>query len=140
MTAARLIRWSEHAVLAIVAVLTLAAVGFEIAKVIERQTVVIADILLLFLYTEVLSMVAVYMESRRLPFVYPVLIASTALARLIVLQGKDMAPENVLYEAVAIAVLAVAMILMRLADSMRFLRLLGRRTLRQRRDDWPDGG
>lgn len=134
MKAARFIRWSEHGVLATVAVLTVAAVGFEIAHVIERRNVVIADILLLFLYAEVLSMVAVYMESRRLPFVYPVLIANTALARLIVLQGKDMAPENVLYEAAAIAVLSVAIILMRLGDGMRFFQLFGRRPGRRRRD------
>ena len=138
MPIARIIRHVEHALLALVAVMTVGAVALEVWKVVERRDVVIADILLLFLYTEVLSMVAVYMESRRLPVIYPLLIAITALARLIVLQGKDMAPENVLYEAIAITVLAFAIILMRLGDGMRFLQLFGRRPGRRRRvDDRP---
>jgi hypothetical protein len=45
-------------------------------------------------------------------FVYPIFIAITALARLIVLQGKDMAPENILYEAIAIFILAIAAIVL----------------------------
>ncbi|MFT6737302.1 MAG: protein PsiE, partial [Kangiellaceae bacterium] len=45
-------------------------------------------------------------------FVYPIFIAITALARLIILQGKDMDPKNLLYEAIAILVLAMAVVIL----------------------------
>jgi protein PsiE len=138
MSATRVIRLVEHLVLFIVGGLTVVAVGLELFKVYERRDVVIADILLLFLYTEVLSMVAVYLESRRVPVTYPLLIANTALARLIVLQGKEMDPQNVLFEAVAILVLASAIVVLRLGDGLRFLHLFGHRPGRRRRA--PDDG
>ncbi|MFP4270452.1 MAG: phosphate-starvation-inducible PsiE family protein [Pseudomonadota bacterium] len=130
---ARTIRHVEQFVLLLVAGLTIGAVGVELYKVYERQDVAIADILLLFIYTEVLSMVAVYMESRRVPVTYPLLIANTALARLIVLQGKDMDPQNVLFEAVAILVLALSIVILRLGDGLRFLHLFGHRPGRRPR-------
>jgi protein PsiE len=133
MTPTRAIRHVEQLVLFLVGGLTLLAVGLELYKVYERQDVVIADILLLFLYTEVLSMVAVYMESRRVPVTYPLLIANTALARLIVLQGKEMDPQNVLFEAVAILVLAASIVVLRLGDGLRFLHLFGHRPGRRPR-------
>lgn len=55
-------------------------------------------------------MVSVFYSNKRSAFVYPIFIAITALARLIILQGKDMAPENILYEAIAILILALAAI------------------------------
>jgi protein PsiE len=142
MRPTRLIRYCERAVLFVVAALTLIAVGLELAKVVDRRSVVIADILLLFLYTEVLSMVAVYLESRRVPVTYPLLIANTALARLIVLQGKEMDPQNVLFEAAAILVLAFSIVVLRLGDGLRFLHLFGHkpgRRMRRRIDAEPGG-
>jgi len=133
MTPTRVIRHVERLVLMLVGTFTVVAVGLELYKVYERQDIVIADILLLFLYTEVLSMVAVYMESRRVPVTYPLLIANTALARLIVLQGKEMDPQNVLFEAVAILVLALAIVVLRLGDGLRFLHLFGHRPGRRQR-------
>jgi protein PsiE len=62
----------------------------------------------MFLYTEVIGMIAVFYTGRGSPFIYPIFIAITALARLIVLQGKDMAPENIAFEAGAILLLAIA--------------------------------
>jgi len=133
MTSSRVIRRVEQIVLFLVGGLTLIAVGLEIYRVVERRNVVIADILLLFLYTEVLSMVAVYMESRRVPVTYPLLIANTALARLIVLQGKEMDAQNVLFEAAAILVLALSIVVLRLGDGLRFLHLFGHRPGRKPR-------
>mgnify|MGYP006280908455 FL=1 len=140
MTPSRAIRHVEQLVLLLVGALTLLAVGLELYRVYERQNVVIADILLLFLYTEVLSMVAVYMESRRVPVTYPLLIANTALARLIVLQGKEMDPQNVLFEATAILVLALAIVVLRLGDGLRFLHLFGHRPGRRPRPRDRDAG
>ena len=72
------------------------------------QEINLADILLMFLYTEVVGMVGVFYVGKGSAFVYPIFIAITALARLIVLQGKNMAPENIVFEASAILLLAVA--------------------------------
>ncbi len=98
----------EHGLLILVVVMTLIAAGMEILTVIEARTVGLGDILLMFLYTEVIAMVAVFYTGRGVPFVYPIFIAITALSRLIVLQGKDMDPQNILVEAAAVLLLAIA--------------------------------
>ncbi|MDR5900079.1 phosphate-starvation-inducible PsiE family protein [Halomonas vilamensis] len=98
--------------------LTLGAAGVEILNVYEKGEIELADILLLFLYTEVVAMVAVSYTGQGSVFVYPIFIAITALARLIVLQGKDMNPQNILFEAGAIVLLAIgAMIILRFPRS-----------------------
>ena len=86
--------------------MTLFAAGAEIVSVYQRGTIDLADILLMFLYTEVIAMIAVFYTGKGSFFIYPIFIAITALARLIVLQGKDMAPENVVFEAGAILLLS----------------------------------
>lgn len=110
--AQRLFTWVERFILGITTLMTLAAVGLEIASVIENQTVTLADLLLMFLYTEVIGMIAVYYTDKGSFFAFPIFIAITAIARLIVLQGKDMAPENVLFDSGAILLLAVAAIVL----------------------------
>jgi protein PsiE len=107
-TALRGFRAIERALLVVIAVMTLAAAAFEVQRVIVTQSVNLADILLMFLYTEVIGMIAVFYGGKESPFVYPIFIAITALARLIVLQGKTMAPENIVFEASAILLLALA--------------------------------
>jgi protein PsiE len=102
----------QRIILIIVVVMTLGAVAFEIQAIYLAQTISLADILLMFLYLEVVGMVAVFYSDQRSAFVYPIFIAITALARLIVLQGKDMAPENILYEAIAILLLATAAVIL----------------------------
>lgn len=106
--APRSFRAIERALLVVIAIMTLAAAAFEIERVIAVRTVNLADILLMFLYTEVIGMIAVFYGGRDSPFIYPIFIAITALARLIVLQGKTMAPENIVFEASAILLLALA--------------------------------
>jgi len=98
----------ERLLLVIVILMTLGGVAFELQTVYRAQTINLADILLMFLYLEVIGMVAVFYSDRHSVFVYPILIAITAVARLIILQGKDMAPENILFEAIAILILTVA--------------------------------
>lgn len=102
-------RLVERALLITTAFLTLAAAGIELGNVFMMRTVTLADILLMFLYLEVIGMIAAfYRGSGGSPFIYPIFIAITALARLIVLQGKDMAPENIVFEAGAILLLSIA--------------------------------
>ena len=99
---------AEHLLLIVIAGMTLIAAATEIRDVIRAEDVTLADILLMFLYTEVLGMVGVFYTGTGSAFVYPIFIAITALARLIVLQGKNMAPENIVFEASAILLLAVS--------------------------------
>ncbi|MEO1250819.1 MAG: phosphate-starvation-inducible PsiE family protein [Pseudomonadota bacterium] len=101
----------ERVLLLLIALMTLAATAIELFVVFEKRTVDLADILLMFLYLEVIGMISVYYEGRESPFVYPIFIAITALARLIVLQGKDMAPENIVFEAGAVLLLAIASVI-----------------------------
>ncbi|MCL7943709.1 phosphate-starvation-inducible PsiE family protein [Marinobacter sp. ATCH36] len=101
-------RIAEKLMLILTALLTIVAASIEVVSVYQSGTVELADILLMFLYTEVIAMVAVFYTGQGSPFIYPIFIAITALARLIVLQGKEMDPLNILYEAGAIVLLAVA--------------------------------
>jgi protein PsiE len=92
--------------------MTLVAAFIKVGIVIEARDIVLADILLMFLYTEVIAMIAVFYTGKGSPFIYPILIAMTAIARLIVLQGKDMDPQNILFEAGAILLLSIAALVM----------------------------
>lgn len=102
----------ERLLLLMIVVMTLAAAAFEIQRVVVAQSVNLADILLMFLYAEVIGMIAVFYGGRESPFVYPIFIAITALARLIVLQGKDMDPLNIVFEAASILILSLAVLIL----------------------------
>ena len=104
----------EKAVIFVILASTITAIIFEILKMINAQYVELADLLLLFIYVEVIGMVRVYMISNRVRMTYPLFIAITALSRLIILQGKDSNPELLLYEAGAIVLVAIAVIILRL--------------------------
>lgn len=106
--AARGFVWVERLLLLAAAVMTLIAAGAEVYSTYQRGEIVLADILLMFLYTEVIGMIAVFYTGKGSFFIYPIFIAITAIARLIVLQGKDMAAENVVYESGAILLLSFA--------------------------------
>jgi protein PsiE len=100
--------WIERGLLFLIALMTLGAVALELLRVWQAQNINLADILLMFLYTEVIGMVAAFYANAAVPVVYPIFIAITALARLIVLQGKEMAPQSIIFEASAILLLAIA--------------------------------
>ena len=109
----RLFEYLEDLILSIIAVMTLGAVGFELYAVYQRGSIELADLLLMFIYAEVLGMVAIYFRSHVLPVIYPLFIGITALARLIVLQGKDSMPEQLIYEAGSILLLSLAALLLK---------------------------
>ena len=110
--AGKLFKLIEQALLMLAAIMTLVAAGTEVWSVYQRGSIVLADILLMFLYTEVIAMIAVFYTGKGSSIVFPIFIAITAIARLIVLQGKDMDAENVVYEASAILLLAFAALVM----------------------------
>ncbi len=102
----------ERILLILVAVMTVGGAITEIVTIYEMRTISLADILQMFLYTEVIGMVSVFYTGKGATFIYPIFIAITALARLIVLQSKDMASENIVFEASAILLLALAVVVM----------------------------
>ena len=104
----------EKAVIFVILVATITAIMFEILKMIDDKYVELADLLLLFIYVEVIGMVRVYYVSNRVRMTYPLFIAITALSRLIILQGKDSNPDLLLYEAGAIVLVAIAVIILRI--------------------------
>jgi len=101
----------------IILISTVIAVGIEISKMFQNQSVTLADLLLMFLYLEVLAMVRVFWNQQSISITLPLLIAITALARFIILQGKEMDPTALVYEAVAIVLIAGAIVILRLRHS-----------------------
>jgi protein PsiE len=101
----------------IILISTVIAVGIEIKNMFLNQSVTLADLLLMFLYLEVLAMVRVFWDQQSLSITLPLLIAITALARFIILQGKEMDPTALVYEAIAIVLIAAAIVILRLRHS-----------------------
>ena len=112
-TATKTIVGIEKILLGLIAVLTIIATGQELITIIDAKKVDLADLLLLFIYTEVLGMIGVFYASNRIPITLPLFIAMTAIARLIILQGKEMDPITLVYEAGAIAIIALACLIIR---------------------------
>ena len=103
----------EKIVLSVLLVCTLIVIGQEILMMIENQRVTLADILLLFIYVEVLGMIKEYWVAKVIRMSYPLFIAMTALARLIILQRKDIEPVTLIYESVAILIIAISIVVLR---------------------------
>ena len=110
---ASMIKTTEKTLLSIIALLTVLATCEEVFKIYEANSVQLADLLLLFIYTEVLGMIGIFFVSNRIPITLPIFIAMTAITRLIILQGKEMDMSFLLYEAGAILVLAIAVLIVR---------------------------
>ena len=113
LQASNIIKFIEKSLLALIALLTIIAVTQEILNIIENAKVELADLLLLFIYTEVLGMIGIFYISNRIPITLPLFIAMTAISRLIILQGKGMEPITLLYEAGAILIIAIACLVVR---------------------------
>jgi len=107
----------QLALLTIILISTVIAVGIEIRTMFSNMSVTLADLLLMFLYLEVLAMVRVFWDQQSISITLPLLIAITALARFIILQGKEMDPSGLVYEAVAIVLIAAAIVILRLRHS-----------------------
>jgi protein PsiE len=98
----------ERLFLIIIAIFTIVAMGQEVYSLIDSHRVELQDLLLMFIYAEVLGMLAAFYASHRIPITIPLFIAMTALSRLIILQGKDGNPSILLYESGAIILIAGA--------------------------------
>ena len=101
----------------IVLLSTIVAFLLEIIKMYEAQTVTLADLLLMFIYIEVIGLVRSYWESRVVRVIYPLVIAITALARYIILQDKNTDPTSLVYLASAILIVSIATVVIRFRRS-----------------------
>ena len=115
---------SERILLFIIAVATLYATAYEIMIMIDVKIVNLSDLFLLFIYAEVLGMVATFYVNNRIPVTLPLIIAMTALTRMIILQSKDVNAINIIYEAAGILILAISAYIMTLKDKISLKKLL----------------
>ena len=117
---------SERVILLIIAVATIYASGIEIVRMIDIQIVNLSDLFLLFIYAEVLGMVASFYANNRIPVTLPLIIAMTALTRMIILQSKDLNAINRIYEASGILILSIAAYIMTLKDKISLQKIMMR--------------
>ena len=120
----------EKIVLSILIVCTVIAIGMEIQAMIVNLKVTLADILLLFIYIEIIGMIKEYWVSKVIRMSYPLFIAMTALARLIIMGRKDVEPSAYVYESVAILILAIAIVVLR----VRHMEILNRKSIKKQED------
>ena len=113
-----LISFGEQGILLLISLATIGAVLIEVARIIDSITVNLSDLFLLFIYAEVLGMVAIFYKDHRIPVTLPIIIAITALTRMIVLQTKELEPINIVFEASGILLLAIAAYVMSAKERM----------------------
>lgn len=109
----------EKALLLFIVVGTVWAAGFDIIHMFGTQgKMALADLFMLFIYAEILGMVGAFYTSHRIPVTLPLIIAMTALTRMILLQTKGDEPLNILYESFGIFVLAISALIMSYKDQL----------------------
>ena len=100
-----------------VLVSTIIAFFLEVKEMYENRNIELADLLLMFIYIEVIGLVKSYWETRSVRITYPLVIAITALARFIILQDKDGDPSNLIYISIAILIVSIATVVIRFRNS-----------------------
>ena len=101
----------------IVLISTIVAFFLEMKDMYLNKDITLADLLLMFIYIEVIGLVRSYWETRAVRITYPLVIAITALARFIILQDKESDPSNLIYISVAILIVALATVIIRFRNS-----------------------
>lgn len=105
--------WIERLGLALVTLATFFSLAHELARMWQAGVVGLGDLLQLFLYLEVFSMINSYFGSGKLPMRYPIYIAIVALARYLLLDMKEMTETHMLAVSAAILILAISVLVMR---------------------------
>jgi len=113
MVGCKVLTFFEDIGLLIISIATLIAMGFEVSSMISARIVTLADLLLLFIYLEVLAMAAIYLNSGKLPVRIPLYIAIVALARYMILDMKNIDTWRLLGVAGAILIITIAILIMR---------------------------
>ena len=106
----------------VVLVSTIIAFFLVMKEMYENKDITLADLLLMFIYIEVIGLVRSYWETQSVRITYPLIIAITALARFIILQDKESDPANLIYISLAILIVAIATVIIRFRNS-RYLKI-----------------
>ena len=114
---------SEKLLLAIIGISTCVASAIYLYEMILAREILLGDLFMLFIYAEILAMVGAFYSTNRIPVTLPIIVAITALCRLIIMQTKDMEGLMVMWEAGAIFGLAGAAYLMSLKDKLSLEKL-----------------
>ena len=114
----KIIYFVEQTILALVLIATLVAVLQEILSIIGNGTVKLSDLLLMFLYLEVIAMVGIYFEEHKLPLRYPIYIAIVALARYIILESKNLDWQSMMGIGGTILILTLSVFIVRFGHVM----------------------
>ena len=122
---------TERVLLFLIALATIFATTSEIIRMFDVRIVNLSDLFLLFIYAEVLGMVASFYANNRIPVTLPLIIAMTALTRMIILQSKDVNAINIIYEAAGILILAISAYIMTLKDKISLKKLMLREKLEE---------
>ena len=101
----------------VVLISTIIAFFLEMREMYEHKDITLADLLLMFIYIEVIGLVRSYWETQSVRITYPLIIAITALARFIILQDKESDPANLIYISLAILIVAIATVIIRFRNS-----------------------
>ena len=107
---------SERGILLVIAVATIIATLIELVRIISVQSVNLSDLFLLFIYAEVLGMVGVFYRDNRIPVTLPIIIAMTALTRMIIQESKDLDAINILFAESGIHLLSIAAYIMSMKE------------------------
>lgn len=110
--------YSEKLLLAVIGFLTMFAAGMDVYNMVISLKVELGDLFLLFIYAEIIGMVGAFYISNRIPVTLPIIIAMTALCRLIVLHSKEADPWMLIAEAGAIVLLGGAAYIMSYKDKL----------------------
>ena len=124
-----LIGIAEQALLLTIAIATIGAAVIEIVRILSVMTVNLSDLFLLFIYAEVLGMVGVFYKENRIPVTLPLIIAITALTRMIVIQTKGLDSVNIIFEASGILLLAVAAYIMSKKEELSLKKLIKKKQI-----------
>ena len=116
------IEYLEKVLILLIIGCTIIAIGIEFISMFNKFSIDLADILLLFIYLEILAMCRNFIKYNEIRMSYPLLIAMTALARTIIMQKDLTDASTYVYEAVAILIIAIAIIVLR----VRHLDILNR--------------
>jgi protein PsiE len=130
-----LIGLTEQALLLTIAIATIGAAVIEIVRILSVMTVNLSDLFLLFIYAEVLGMVGVFYKENRIPVTLPLIIAITALTRMIVIQTKGLDSVNIIFEASGILLLAIAAYIMSKKEELSLKKLIKRKQIEGSSED-----
>lgn len=107
------LEWAQNVGLVIIAIASIFAIGTEVVSMISLQKVALADLLLMFIYLEVLAMISMYLESGKMPIRIPLYIAIVALARYLILDMKSMDAWQLVGVSASAFLLAITVLVIR---------------------------